>query len=142
MVKNCFFFFYRLLISIKAVTLPKLTEIDTAKFLSLLDNLFSKIDPALSVSAESENLVVALLKICETRGLTKEIANRCVQLNDLLKSRTGVAIVGPSGSGKTSIRSCLVEAMARIGEPVQQVIIYPGALPKSRLLGHVNPRTR
>ncbi|XP_071561821.1 cytoplasmic dynein 2 heavy chain 1 [Temnothorax nylanderi] len=132
----------RLLVSIKASTLPKLTEADTTKFLSLLDDLFPKTNLPLSVSTESEDLVVALLKICETRGLTKEIANRCVQLNDLLKSRTGVAIVGPPGSGKTSIRSCLAEAIAKTGESVQQIIVYPGAIPKSRLLGHINPRTR
>lgn len=94
------------------------------------------------VSAEGESLIVALLKICETRGLMKEIANRSVQLNDLLKGRTGVAVVGPPGSGKTSIRLCLAEAMARLGEPVQQIVVYPGAVPRSRLLGHVNPRTR
>jgi len=135
-------FFGRLLISIKASTLPKLTEADTTKFLSLLDDLFPKTGASLSSSMENEDLTVALLKICEDRGLTKEIANRCVQLNDLLKSRTGVAIVGPSGSGKTSIRLCLVEALAKIGKPVQQITVYPGAIPKSRLLGHVNPRTR
>lgn len=84
----------------------------------------------------------ALLKVCETRGLTKEVADRCIQLNDLLKSRTGVAIVGPPGSGKTTIRSTLAEAMTKIGESVQQIIVYPGAIPKSRLLGYVNPRTR
>ncbi|EFN76217.1 Cytoplasmic dynein 2 heavy chain 1 [Harpegnathos saltator] len=132
----------RLLISIKASTLPKLTETDTMKFMSLLNDLFPNVNPSLSVSTESEDLVAALSKICETRGLTKEIVNRCVQLNDLLRSRTGVAIVGPPGSGKTSIRSCLAEAMAKVGEPVQQIIVYPGAVPKSRLLGHVNPRTR
>ncbi|KAL0104886.1 hypothetical protein PUN28_016497 [Cardiocondyla obscurior] len=131
----------RLLVSIKASTLPKLTEADTTKFLLLLDDLFPKTNLPLSI-AENEDLIVSLLKVCETRGLTKEIANRCVQLNDLLKSRTGVAIVGPPGSGKTSIRSCLAEAMAKTGEPVQQIIVYPGAVPKSRLLGYVNPRTR
>ncbi|KMQ91499.1 cytoplasmic dynein 2 heavy chain 1-like protein [Lasius niger] len=132
----------RLLISIRASTLPKLTETDTTKFLALLNDLFPKANPSLPVSAESESLIVALLKICETRGLTKEIANRSVQLNDLLKGRTGVAVVGPPGSGKTSIRLCLAEAMARLGEPVQQIVVYPGAVPRSRLLGHVNPRTR
>jgi len=141
-MKRFFLFLGRLLISIRASTLPKLTEADMTKFLSLLDDLFPKTNLPLSISTESEDLVVTLLKICETRGLTKEIANRCIQLNDLLKSRTGVAIVGPPGSGKTSIRSCLAEAMAKIGESMQQIIIYPGAVPKSRLLGHVNPRTR
>ncbi|XP_020293197.1 cytoplasmic dynein 2 heavy chain 1 [Pseudomyrmex gracilis] len=130
----------RLLVSIKASTLPKLTEADTAKFLSLLNDLFPKTNS--SESTENEDLVVVLLKVCDSRGLTKEIANRCVQLNDLLKSRTGVAIVGPAGSGKTSIRSCLAEAMTKIGKSVSQVIVYPGAMPKKRLLGYVNPRTR
>lgn len=112
------------------------------KFMSLLNDLFPNVNPSLPASTGGEDLVDALWKICETRGLTKEIANRCVQLSDLLRSRTGVAIVGPPGSGKTSIRSCLAEAMAKIGEPVQQIIVYPGAVPKSRLLGQVNPRTR
>lgn len=138
--KKIFLSFDRLLVSIKASTLPKLTEADTVKFLSLLNDLFPKTDS--SESTENEDLVVALSKVCDSRGLTREIANRCVQLNDLLKSRTGVAIVGPAGSGKTSIRSCLAEAMTKTGRSVSQVIVYPGAMPKRRLLGYVNPRTR
>ncbi|XP_043684796.1 cytoplasmic dynein 2 heavy chain 1 [Vespula pensylvanica] len=133
----------RLLIAIKDSTLPKLTEDDAKKFLDLLVDVFPNTDHLLTeVSNEKKDLREALVKLCESENYTRNIVEQCIQLRDQLKSRTGVAIVGPPGSGKTTIRKLLAEALSKIGEPVDQCLIYPGAVPKSRLLGRVDPETR
>ncbi|XP_014611048.1 PREDICTED: cytoplasmic dynein 2 heavy chain 1 [Polistes canadensis] len=133
----------RLFIAIKDSTLPKLTEEDAKKFLDLLDDVFPNVDHSLTeVSNEKKDLREALIELCESGNYTKKIIDQCIQLYDQLKSRTGVAIVGPPGSGKTVIRKLLTEALSKIGESVDQYIIYPGAVPKSKLLGRVDSQTR
>ncbi|XP_029051229.2 cytoplasmic dynein 2 heavy chain 1 [Osmia bicornis bicornis] len=132
----------RLVAAIRASTLPKLTEEDTPKFLSLLNDVFPKVNPSTSTYIERQDLQNVLLELCGDQEFGKETANRCIQLNDQLKSRTGVAIVGPPGSGKTIIRKLLCDALTKIGETVVQFHVYPGAMPKSRLLGRVDHQTR
>lgn len=132
----------RLVAAIKASTLPKLTEEDTTKYLSLLEDVFSKGNPSSPAFIEKQDLQTALLELCTGQELGNGIANRCIQLYDQLKNRTGVAIVGPPGSGKTTIRKLLYDALTKTGETIVQFHIYPGAMPKSRLLGRVDPQTR
>ena len=132
----------RLLIAIKASTLPKLNEDDTVKFLALLNDVFPKTNESLADSTERPDLKLSLMEICESRGLQDDIVNRCIQLNDHLRSRTGVAVVGPPGSGKTLVRQMLAKALEKVGQPVTQFIVYPGTVAKSKLLGKVDPQTR
>ncbi|XP_031838829.2 dynein cytoplasmic heavy chain beethoven isoform X1 [Nomia melanderi] len=132
----------RLVAAIRASTLPKLTQEDTPKFLSLLEDVFPNVNPSLSTFIDRRDLQTVLQQLCADQELSNEIANRCIQLNDQLKSRTGVAIVGPAGSGKTTIRKLLCDALTKIGETVVEFHMYPGAMPKSRLLGRVDPQTR
>ncbi|KOX76673.1 Cytoplasmic dynein 2 heavy chain 1 [Melipona quadrifasciata] len=132
----------RLVAAIRASTLPKLTEEDTPRFLSLLEDVFPRANPSLSTLVERQDLQDALLELCAEQELGKEVANRCIQLNDQLKSRTGVAIVGPPGCGKTTIRKLLCDALTKIGETIVSFHVFPGAMPKSRLLGRVDPQTR
>ncbi|XP_076646917.1 dynein cytoplasmic heavy chain beethoven [Halictus rubicundus] len=132
----------RLVAAIRASTLPKLTQEDTTKFLSLLEDIFPNVNPSSSTFIDRRDLQAVLQQLCADQELSNEMANRCIQLNDQLKGRTGVAIVGPAGSGKTTIRKLLCEALTKIGEPVVEFHVYPGAMPKSRLLGRVDPQTR
>lgn len=136
------FLCFRLLIGIKASTLPKLTEEDTSKFLALLNDVFPKTNLSLADSTETPDLQISLMELCESRGLQDDLVSRCIQLNDQLRSRTGVAIVGPQGSGKTLVRTMLAEALAKLGQTVKQFVVYPGAVPKSKLLGKIDPQTR
>ncbi|XP_024946848.1 cytoplasmic dynein 2 heavy chain 1 isoform X2 [Cephus cinctus] len=132
----------RLLLAIKASTMPKLIESDRIKFLALLSDVFPKVDISLDSVSTKQDLKSILVDLCESKGLKQEVAETCVQLNNQLKSRAGVAIVGPAGSGKTLIRIILTEALSRIGNPVTQILIYPGAMPKTKLLGKVDSTTR
>ncbi|XP_078052127.1 dynein cytoplasmic heavy chain beethoven [Augochlora pura] len=128
----------RLVAAIRASTLPKLTQEDTMKFLSLLEDIFPKANPSSSTFIDRLDLQAVLQQLCAEQELSNEMANRCIQLNDQLKSRTGVVIVGPAGSGKTTIRKLLWEALTKIGETVVEFHVYPGAMPKSRLLGRAD----
>ncbi|XP_051159645.1 cytoplasmic dynein 2 heavy chain 1 [Leptopilina boulardi] len=132
----------RLLIAIKASTLPKLNEEDTGKFFGLLQDVFPKINLSTVDSTDRVDLQKSLMEICEGRGWQENLISRCLQLNDQLQNRTGVAIVGPPGSGKTLVRKLLAEAFAKIGQPIVQIVVYPGAMPKSKLLGKVDSQTR
>ena len=80
--------------------------------------------------------------MCEAQGFHKSLINRCIQLNDQLQSRSGVAIVGPPGCGKTLIINILAKALSNTGEIVKRFQVYPGAIPKSKLLGAVDSQTR
>ncbi|XP_011311295.1 cytoplasmic dynein 2 heavy chain 1 [Fopius arisanus] len=133
----------RLLEAIKVAILPKLTEEDTGKFLELLQDVFPRIDTSqLSDSEVKRDLRKILEDICETRSIQGDVVNRCEQLYDQLRNRTGVAIVGPPGCGKTLVRNVLSEALGKSGETIKQILIFPGAIPKTRLLGKVDPQTR
>lgn len=133
----------RLVEAIKASTLPKLTEEDTDKFINLLRDVFPALDPLKTqTTTEKQELRRALEEISESKSIQGDVIILCEQLYDQLKSRTGVAIVGPPGSGKSLVRKILFEALNKIGESLKQIIIFPGAIPKSRLLGKVDTQTR
>lgn len=132
----------RLLLAIKSSTLPKLSDEDTSKFFALLQDVFPKINLSTIDSSERTDLQNCLMELCETRGLQEELVSRCLQLNDQLLNRTGVAIVGPPGSGKTLVRKLLAEAFAKTGQTISQIVVYPGAVAKSKLLGKVDSQTR
>ena len=66
----------------------------------------------------------------------------CLQLNDQLATRCGVAVVGPPGCGKTLITRLLADSVTKAGSPVRVCQIFPNVIPKSKLLGTVDVRTR
>ncbi|XP_046488904.1 cytoplasmic dynein 2 heavy chain 1 [Neodiprion pinetum] len=136
----------RLLEGLRIAIMPKLTESDSSKFAALLSDVFPNEKTTNSTSVQSldnaTELSTAVETICKASELGTDIAERCVQLDQQLQARTGVAIVGPPGCGKTLLRRTLVSAMARVGTPVTQFLVYPGAVAKTKLLGRVDPQTR
>ncbi|KAJ8675957.1 hypothetical protein QAD02_011743, partial [Eretmocerus hayati] len=132
-----------LLTGIKTATVPKLTEKDSVKFSVLLDDIFSKSKSHSSIIVpEKEKLQNVLNNLCEKQELHDSLVNRCEQLNDQLRTRSGVAIVGPPGSGKSLIIRILGEALSETGGAVKQFRVHPGAIQKMRLLGSVDQQTR
>ncbi|KAG7200023.1 hypothetical protein KM043_004790 [Ampulex compressa] len=132
----------KLLAAIKTSTLPKLTEEDTLKFLALLEDIFPKADLSLYISTENLSIQDTLLELCNANGFDKNMVNKCIQLYDQLRNWTGVAIVGPPGCGKSTVRKLLCDTLLKVGKKVTQKVIFPGAMPKSRLLGRVDSQTR
>ncbi|XP_011502016.1 PREDICTED: cytoplasmic dynein 2 heavy chain 1 [Ceratosolen solmsi marchali] len=133
----------RLLAGIHIATRPKLVGKDVPNFLSLLNDIFPAIDlPSKAIIKGNEDLQSILNDTCQSQNLNESLISRCIQLNDQLKNRSGVAIVGPPGCGKSLIIRTLADSLSKIGETVRQFQIYPGAISKSKLLGTVDPRTR
>ncbi|XP_066585667.1 cytoplasmic dynein 2 heavy chain 1 [Prorops nasuta] len=132
----------RLVIAIRSSMLPKLTGNDSIRFLALLKDTFPDVDLSSYVPKNTRDLRDALNSLAANEGLQDSVVDRCLQLYDQLKNRSGVAIVGPAGCGKTTVRRLLADALGRIGTHVTQYIVYPGAMSKSRLLGRVDARTR
>ncbi|KAF7991046.1 hypothetical protein HCN44_000861 [Aphidius gifuensis] len=134
----------RLVEAIKSATLSKLTENDKIKFLGLLKDVFPQIDTTMSINTydDKKEFKKSLIELCDSKNLKGDLTERCEQLYDHLKNRTGVAIVGPSGSGKSLVIKILAEALGKIGENIKRIIIYPGAIPRVRLLGKVDTQTR
>ena len=128
---------------IQMSTMPKLIEKDAANFSTLLNDIFPSVNSSSAVAVKGkEDLQSALTNLCEAQGLHDSLITRCVQLNDQLQTRSGVAIVGPPGSGKSLIIKTLAEALSRTGDAVKQFQVYPGAISKSKLLGSVDTQTR
>lgn len=132
----------RLLQAIRSSTVPKLTEEDTIKFNQILQDVFVNQDFKHQPSQDQQTLRNILEDICRARNLTEGTAVRCEQLYDQLRSRTGVAIVGPPGCGKTLVRKVLFEALVKQGNNLREINIFPGAIPKTQLLGRVDSQTR
>ncbi|XP_013138561.1 PREDICTED: cytoplasmic dynein 2 heavy chain 1-like [Papilio polytes] len=65
-----------------------------------------------------------------------------MELYEQLQQRTGVAIVGPPGSGKSTIRRILKAALSQRGQSVAEYVLYPKAMSRRWLLGHIDPDTR
>ncbi|CAD6239204.1 GSCOCG00008639001-RA-CDS, partial [Cotesia congregata] len=132
----------RLLQAIQASTVPKLTKEDTDKFNQILQDVFVDVDVKHQPSEDKQALREALDEVCRKRGLTDDTVLRCEQLYDQLQSRMGVAVVGPPGCGKTLVRRTLSEALVKLGENMREINIFPGAIPKTQLLGRVDAQTR
>lgn len=67
---------------------------------------------------------------------------KMLQLKESLDQRMGCVIVGPSGCGKSTLWRVLRAALERIGQKVKVHVMNPKAMPRSRLLGEMDPDTR
>ena len=65
-----------------------------------------------------------------------------IQLKESLDQRMGCVIVGPSGCGKTALWRVLRSAMEKGGQRVVVHVMNPKSMPRSRLLGEMDPDTR
>lgn len=131
-----------MLVGIKSSTIPRLIEEDAVKFNRLLKDVFAKTNVTNLTSGVNKNLREVLDRLCKSLSLSSKVVEQCLQLNDQLQNRCGVAVVGPPSSGKTLIRKILAEALTITGKPVSQKLIYPGAIAKTKLLGNIDAQTR
>lgn len=65
-----------------------------------------------------------------------------MELYEQLRQRMGVVIVGPSGAGKSTLWRMLKTALGKTGKVVKQYTMNPKAMPRHRLLGHIDMDTR
>ncbi|CAF4954820.1 unnamed protein product [Pieris macdunnoughi] len=126
---------------LKLNNLSKLTKPDAERFENILSLVFADVpeekldENSFSVSVQSafEPLHIVYNQLQ---------AEKCMELYEQLQQRMGVVIVGPPGSGKTSIRKLLKNALISTGRTVMEHVIYPKAVHRESLLGHVDHDTR
>ncbi|XP_045525458.1 cytoplasmic dynein 2 heavy chain 1 [Pieris brassicae] len=126
---------------LKLNNLSKLTKPDADRFENILSLVFADVPEeelvqnSFSVSVQSafEPLYIVYNQLQ---------AEKCMELYEQLQQRMGVVIVGPPGSGKTSIRKLLKNALISSGRTVMEHVIYPKAVHRESLLGHVDHDTR
>lgn len=138
-----YFSFYRIMTGIAASTMSKLVANDLVNFKNLLKDIFCSNDVSnLSFPTAKDSLKSELKKISDTENIPNDVINRCLQLNDQMTGRSGVAIVGPPGSGKSFVIKVLADTLSKSGSGIKIFNIYPNAITKVKLLGSVDVRTR
>ncbi|KAA0149393.1 hypothetical protein FNF29_05946 [Cafeteria roenbergensis] len=146
--------------AIRVNTLSKLTAADARRFAGLMRDVF----PGRSMAdARSEALEAAMLWAMTGSGGAPSDSQKLVsdggvalgklkhepgqvakmlQLKESLDQRMGCVIVGPSGCGKSTLWRVLRAALQQAGQRVKVHVMNPKAMPRSRLLGEMDPDTR
>ncbi|CAH2063391.1 unnamed protein product, partial [Iphiclides podalirius] len=119
----------------------KLTEHDAHRFENILSMVFAGVPEEQSTVDTISSALEASIK---DLGLVhnKDQVQKCMELYEQLQQRMGVVIVGPPGSGKSTIRRLLKSALTHQGKSVVEYVIYPKAMSRNCLLGHIEPDTR
>uniref|UniRef100_A0A914HVR0 Cytoplasmic dynein 2 heavy chain 1 n=1 Tax=Globodera rostochiensis TaxID=31243 RepID=A0A914HVR0_GLORO len=123
-------------------TLSKLTFADSRRFRVLLDGIFPGTKRE---TAQFDELFEHIQKASELLQLqtTDVQLQKLSELYEQLRQRIGVIIVGPPGSGKSTLWRLLQKTLSLSG--AQTVDVYsmdPKAMPRGRLLGHLDLDTR
>uniref|UniRef100_A0A183BTS1 Cytoplasmic dynein 2 heavy chain 1 n=1 Tax=Globodera pallida TaxID=36090 RepID=A0A183BTS1_GLOPA len=123
-------------------TLSKLTFADSRRFRVLLDGIFPGTKRE---TAQFDELLEHIQKASEHLQLrtTDVQLQKLSELYEQLRQRIGVIIVGPPGSGKSTLWRLLQKTLSLSG--AQTVDVYsmdPKAMPRGRLLGHLDLDTR
>lgn len=138
-----FFRIHRIITGIEASTTSKLVANDLVNFKNLLKDIFCSNGASnLLLTSAKDSLKSELKKISDAENIPNDVINRCLQLNDQMSGRSGVAIVGPPGSGKSFVIKVLADALSKSGSGIKIFNIYPNATTKVKLLGSVDVRTR
>ena len=131
---------------IKAVrvnTLSKLTYDDSVRFLGLMGDVFPG---TRSEDIRDDALEAAIRAVMAAKPFCLEFdagqMRKMLQLKEALGQRMGCVVVGPSGCGKSTLWRVLQAALVRLGQPVVVHVMNPKSMPRSRLLGEMDPDTR
>jgi dynein heavy chain 2, cytosolic len=144
--------------AIRINTLSKLTVPDAGRFNDLIADVFPGASLADARSAELEAAIEWAMNgkrhgdspLLQTEGgvalgklkVDKGQVEKMLQLNESLDQRMGCVIVGPSGCGKTTLWRVLRAAIRKCGTEVKVHVMNPKAMPRSKLLGEMDPDTR
>ncbi|XP_052738057.1 cytoplasmic dynein 2 heavy chain 1 isoform X2 [Bicyclus anynana] len=121
--------------------LSKLTQYDAERFENILSMVFAGVPEEQTGVDPIYSFLDATVKHL---GLihNKQQIQKCMELFEQLQQRMGVVIVGPPGSGKSTIRQMLKTALTLQGKTIVEHVIYPKAMSRSWLLGHIELDTR
>jgi dynein heavy chain 2 len=135
---------YEILIkAVRVNTLSKLTFSDTAKFLSLIGDVFPGVKSADITGGELEKAIREVIAEKPFNLIEDETQiKKMIQLKESLDQRMGCVVVGPSGCGKSTLWRVLKAAMVKCGQHVVTHVMNPKSMHRERLLGHMDIDTR
>jgi len=129
--------------AIRVNTLSKLPFEDKTVFSGLVKDIFPGTKAR---DVAYEKLETAIRDTFAERNFqldfNDEQMRKILQLKESLDQRMGCVIVGPSGCGKSMLWKVLRAAMGKIGTTVKTYEMNPKAMPRERLLGHMDMNTR
>ncbi|XP_046395709.1 cytoplasmic dynein 2 heavy chain 1 [Ischnura elegans] len=132
--------------SIRLHTLSKLTSADCSRFDSIVADVFGtkNLENHGSEGFQEDVVSQAIRKCFPLLGLVEndKQVRKCMEVYEQLKQRMGVVIVGPPRSGKSTILRLLKAALVESGRVVKMHVLSPKAMPKTHLLGSIDPDTR
>jgi dynein heavy chain 2, cytosolic len=127
--------------SLKPNVMSKLTMNDCKRFEMLLDDVF----PQLNLKTDgNEEFRARIEETFKVMGLSKNDrqVDKCIELNEQLSKRIGVAVLGPPNSGKSTVISILKSVLTSMSKTIRTYIISPKSMDRSQLLGHLDINTR
>ena len=117
--------------AIKLLLEPKITNEDIEAFNSILEHIFPKIKP------HDTTYDKKLIEVINNKGFvnTSVLVQKCMQLNELLKTHNRVIIVGCSASGKSTILKLTNETF---NSDIKISKVNPNSLSFGELYGTMN----
>ena len=126
--------------TLRDMNLSKMVSQDVPLFLSLLRDLFPKLEaPAVASYPAVEK---AIEEIILEEGLVNYAhwKQKVVQLYETHEVRHGIMVIGPTGGGKTQIFNVLRQALARVREiQIREIRLNPKAITAAQMYGEVDP---
>ena len=126
--------------TLRDMNLSKMVSQDVPLFLSVLRDLFPKLDaPAVASYPEIEK---AIDDITNEEGLVtyEHWIKKVVQLYETHEVRHGIMVIGPTGGGKTQIFNVLRQALARVRNyQIREQRFNPKAITADQMYGEVDP---
>ncbi len=126
--------------TLRDMNLSKMVAQDVPLFLSLLKDLFPKLNaPAVAVYPEVE---AAITEIVDKEGLIsyEHWVKKVVQLYETHEVRHGIMVIGPTGGGKTQVFNVLRQALAKVRSiSIREARFNPKAITAAQMYGEVDP---
>ncbi|RNF18023.1 cytoplasmic dynein 2 heavy chain 1 isoform X1 [Trypanosoma conorhini] len=127
--------------SLNTNTLSKLTEDDANLFRGITADMFPGVASREITYGELQSAIEEAVQRLRLQLIPAQVS-KVLQLHEALKQRMGVVLVGPSGSGKSTLLRILRKALQLLHFEVPLYVMNPKAVPRHRLLGHMDPDTR
>lgn len=127
--------------SLKPNVMSKLTMNDCKRFTMLLEDVFPQLNLKTDSNEEFRAKVVETFKIMGLSRNERQI-DKCIELNEQLSKRIGVAVLGPPSSGKSTVISVLKSVLSSMSRVIRTYTISPKSMDRSTLLGHLDINTR
>jgi dynein heavy chain, axonemal len=125
--------------TLRDMNLSKMVSQDVPLFLSLLRDLFPKLEAP--KVAEYPNVEKAIEEVTNAEGLVnyEHWIKKVVQFYETHEVRHGIMVIGPTGGGKTQIFNVLRQALAKVRDiQIREVRFNPKAITASQMYGEVD----